>query len=820
MSARPGLATRDDLLNWANTVPSQTEFPRLVRRLVMETCPGITSLGFPAGSGAALGSWDGSVRTTGGNAFVPDGLSLWELSVKKSITKKADDDYAKRTTTPDGSPTSDCVYIEAILRPWAERNEWAVGKQADRRWKGVRAYGVDDIETWLEHAPVTHAWVSEVLGFGPHGYRAAESWWRTWSHATNPSLPPELVLAGRDAAYNDLVNRLSGSPQVVSISGGSIEELLGFVAAVLYKRRMEGSPRELSRTAFVDSPGSWRALEERPSPIILVAATDDAKREISGAGSDRHHIIVPVTTGVASDIELSPIDAKGATDALVAAGLSEERRAQDSGHLARRSVVALRRHLAVKPELHSPWWATAPGRSVRGTLLAGRWREDVNGDRDVVAELAGEAYEPALAETLAGLAAAEDPFVSRLGASWALVSLFDAWIQLKPHLRGDDLERLEPIALKVLLEPDPALEMRPEDRWRANLEGKVRSYSGELRHGLAVTLAMLGSQGDAIETNTGATGQQVAAHVVRQILGAANNDATGGTWNSVADLLQILAEAAPDVFLDAVRTGSAGTDPVIRKLFIEHGDQGPFGPSSQHPNLLWALERLAWSAEHFGEVVQVLARLSEIDPGGRTGNRPFESLTGILWPYRPEASASETSRLAAIDTVRQFHTEIGWRLLLALLPESHAFHLVHPEPEFRDWRTANPEPATIRDVIRFTGFLVNRLLEDIDKSAARWKELFERIGNLPSADRARVRAGLEQLVAADELHPEGQRDLWDSLRALVAKHRTYSDAQWALPEVEIAELDAITQRLRPTDSVDSESWLFEDHTPDLPEPPS
>jgi hypothetical protein len=104
MTVRPGLATRDDLLSWANTVPAQTEFPRLLRRLVMETSPGVTSLGFPAGSGAALGKWDGSVRTTQGNAFVPDGLSVWELSVGRSITKKADDDYAKRTTTPDGSP--------------------------------------------------------------------------------------------------------------------------------------------------------------------------------------------------------------------------------------------------------------------------------------------------------------------------------------------------------------------------------------------------------------------------------------------------------------------------------------------------------------------------------------------------------------------------------------------------------------------------------------------------------------------------------------------------------------------------------------------
>jgi hypothetical protein len=43
-------------------------------------------------------------RASNASAFVPAGLSLWELSAGKSTTKKADTDYDKRTKTPDGSP--------------------------------------------------------------------------------------------------------------------------------------------------------------------------------------------------------------------------------------------------------------------------------------------------------------------------------------------------------------------------------------------------------------------------------------------------------------------------------------------------------------------------------------------------------------------------------------------------------------------------------------------------------------------------------------------------------------------------------------------
>jgi hypothetical protein len=207
LMTQPGLAGRDDLLGWPSIVAAG-EFPRLIRRLVWETAPDAVQLSFPAGSGTSAGDWDGSVRTVAGNAMVPAGLSVWELSVMTSgIEAKADSDYDKRTSIPDGSPTAEAEYIEAILRPWRDRRKWATGKNGDRRWKNVRGYGVDDIEEWLESAPVTHSWVSELLGLAPHGYQAAERWWRKWAAATSPVLP-----AGRGARWPGRRRSGAGKP--------------------------------------------------------------------------------------------------------------------------------------------------------------------------------------------------------------------------------------------------------------------------------------------------------------------------------------------------------------------------------------------------------------------------------------------------------------------------------------------------------------------------------------------------------------------------------------------------------------------------------
>jgi hypothetical protein len=202
--------------------------------------------------------------------MVPAGLSVWELSVVTSgIEAKADGDYDKRTSTPDGSPTAEAEYIEAILRPWRDRRTWAAGKNGDQRWKSVRGYGVDDIEEWLESAPVTHSWVSELLGLAPHGYQAAETWWRKWAAATSPVPPAGVVLAGRDDAVAALESRLRGTPATTTISGGSPEEMRAFIAAVLDRQASAGDSRWRARAAFVDQVTSPRGRCRRRGPCAL-----------------------------------------------------------------------------------------------------------------------------------------------------------------------------------------------------------------------------------------------------------------------------------------------------------------------------------------------------------------------------------------------------------------------------------------------------------------------------------------------------------------------------------------------------------------------
>ena len=812
MKTRAGYIDRNKLHGWADTRSSQSDFPRLVRRLILETTPGLVDFGMPAGDGVAAGDWDGSLRTTEATAWVPDGLSVWELSVNSHPNPKADDDYSKRTDTPDGTPTSDCTYVEAILRPWTARARWATGKRSDKVWRDVKALGLDDIETWLEAAPVTWAWLSEELGLSPYGLRTGLTWWRDWAAQTNPALTPEVVLAGRNDAAEDLVERLASSGSVTTVAGASMEEVCAFIDAIAVNLDEQGKGQMLARLAFVDDVSTWRQLTASPQPLILVPRTPELAMETPA--STVHNYCVPVVSTEGSDITLPALDAAEVATALKSAGVTDRDKADALGRLARRSLTGLRRNLAVKAVLHRPAWANAsPSRSFRSILLAGSWEDNVQGDRSILEALTGADYE-SFREEISGIVdSPTDPLAIRTDGAWHLVSAVDAWMLLVSKLTHDDMKRFETIVEMVLAEDDPALELPRDQGWRATIDGKTRRYSGDLRRGLAQSLALLGIYGGTVALSGGVSGSDFANYLVRKLLEWASADGTGQAWESLADILPLLAEAGPDAFLDAVSAATAGDDPLLGTMFQDHtGESGFFSGGTPHSNLLWALECVSWSPDHFGRAVDLLARLDEIDPGGRMTNRPAASLAAMFRPWHPDSSVDPDRRITVLDTLRHRHPDAAWRLESSMLPESHGTHFPINAPAFRTWKP-DKLSVTYGEIWKMTTAAVERCIEDAGDDAQRWSTILAHTSELPPADRERVVAALDSMADQPKFSTDFRDALWRALVDLIGHHREFPDAAWVLPDEELSRLDALAARYRPKSVYRRLVGLFESWTP-------
>jgi len=325
------------------------------------------------------------------------------------------------------------------------------------------------------------------------------------------------------------------------------------------------------------------------------------------------------------------------------------------------------------------------------------------------------------------------PLLSRNGPQVTVVSPFDAWLQVRLEITQDDLKRFEAAAVGVLGEADPKFSSPLDEQWRAGVVGAVRVHSDDLRAGLATMLALLGGHGEIRTANSQLTPANWTSRIVRQILTPANEDPTGARWASLGNELPLLAEGAPDDLLDAVRAGVAGNLSLLATMFTDASPGSSFGRStSPHVYMLWALEACAWSPDHFGQAVDLLARLAEIDPSpaSNNANRPARSLESIFFPWLPGSSVSATRRLDALDGMRERHPGVAWTLMMDLLPDRG--HAVFPTqgPKYRDWK---PQSASVAqpDYVPFMEGLSDRLLQDVGLVASRWIQL---IAPLPTPD--------------------------------------------------------------------------------------
>jgi hypothetical protein len=806
------LVDATDVALWANRRDAQAILPQVLRRLVHATTKRVIRVGFPAGEGVLLGGWDGLVVVDEGNAFVPGGTSAWEMGANRNIKDKADGDYEKRRADPGGIDPAQSTFIFVTPRRWGSKSDWVGDRQAEGLWREVRAYDADDLETWLELAPAVHVWLSILLGRHPENAVDLGNIWADWSETTRPAMTAELVLAGRGEAVERIHAWLRNAPGSLAVQAEARDEALAVFAAAVQQLPLDERVDHLSRALVVRDLSAWHRLTAAEAPLIL-APVFDSRDAIARATRAGHQVLVTLgraDSASAATVTVPRLSRDEAAKALIAAGMSEDR-ARDLATLARRSLTSLRRKLAESPEVQQPAWARpSEARRLLPPMLAGAWSDGKEADRQALAALCQVPYEE-LGESLVRWSNESDPPVRRIGDAWFVVSKEDAWSLLARYVTRGDVERFGDVVLDALGTPDPRFDLPDDRRWMAGALGHVPRYSGLLLEGIADTLAVMGARGDTVAISAGASASDYAARSVRQLLERANSD--WRVWASLSDVLPLLAEAAPDAFLAGVDKGLAGEPPVLLRLFVDQGN--PLFSSTPHVGLLFALETLAWSPQHLGNVALLLARLARIDPGGTLDNRPQNSLRQIFLLWYPQTAASLDQRLRVIDTLREREPEVAWPLQRQLLPDLHSVAHDTPRPRWREW-TPDPIPAvTSGECSKGIAGVVTRMLADVGENGIRWRDLIEALDAVP-ADQHEVIVGRLASIDAERLQPPDRALIWNALRRLISQHRSFPDADWALPRERVDRLATLYQRFEPREPVGRYAWLFRD-MPEFPE---
>jgi hypothetical protein len=398
-----------------------------------------------------------------------------------------------------------------------------------------------------------------------------------------------------------------------------------------------------------------------------------------------------------------------------------------------------------------------------------------------------------------------------LGNKWQIVSYADSWQFLSPYISESFLKRFGEIAVDVLKELDPRFELPPEERWLASVHKKVTKFSVPLRHGLAKALAMLGSYGDRDCRSTAYDSiQSQVSFWIRQIL---IEDMSELRWGSLAPELALLAEASPEMFLQAVEMGLAGEKPPVMSLFIEEGPMG----GCLFSGLLRGLECISWDLNYTGRVVLILATLAINDPGGKWSNRPYNTLKEIFRGWLPQTKAPLDKRLTILDSLIRYRPELGWKLLFDLLPESGSVSTPICTPHFRDWANEWKKGVTLKEYHQHLEAVSERILQHLsEEPKTRWLVVVKNFSHLPQKYISMAISQLDKDLAT--LSTEAKAEIYDELRDLVSSHRQYSSAKWALPKSYIDELETVCKKVLPGDFVIRYKYLFDSGLPKIMNP--
>lgn len=843
------LLTATDLDQWSPTQQARAHLPSLIRATVMASVAP-DSIRFPAAEGVDEPGFDALIEVAGGAPpYVPAGRSVWEIGTGGDIGRKAGSDYLKRTRAIPAAQRRAATFVFVTSRRWPGKDAWVERRVARGDWAAVQAYDAADLALWLETVPGVRARFSELLGRQPYGLTPLTRWAADWRDQTEPALPLELLLAGRRPQARRLAAALvlePGGQQLVAAP--SRDEGVAFLAVSLLSPRLDDDPGDgqpvttegepaaplpepgpdeagaaltttapagrgelpgaaqreavAERTLVVHDEAGWRRAVSYDHPVVLVPLFDDPN--VTAALRAGHSVVV-ARRARSGDDALPPLHRTEARQASERLGLGHGQ-ADALARSARRSLTSLRRRISRGRAVRPPAWAEGASASVLAPLLlAGTWRDDVEGDREAVAELADRQTWRTLARDLMALRSAEDAPLAERDHRWQFVDVVDAWDALADTITSDDLDSFHRLAESVLTEPDPAAALTAAERQRRSLslEGlPTRRYSTELRHGLADTAALLGAVLGERRLGGGRTGQQHADQLVFRLL----HDADADRWIVLSEVLPLLAEAAPSVFLDALDQSLRQHPAPVMALFAEQPDL--MGTSwSRHSHLLWSLESLAYGPQHLSRVVLALARLAALDPGGTLANRPAASLHDALHLAMPRSAVAAPARLAILDRVRTAEPAVGWTLMLDLVRSLDRAMMLRTGPRRRNWPVPDRTTIDIAEVVAAVNDLAEQLAQDATSDAARWAELADRIDRFPVAGRDRLLDTLTQRW--EQLPASGAAEIAKRVAERIAQHEQHPQAKWALPADQLERLRGfVTHRGAPTDPAEELRSLF------------
>lgn len=777
---------------WGSLATSKSEMAELATQLVMNTLPNDgSSYDIPMGSSTFCGGWDGYVESVGAHHFIPEGKSGWEFGAVANVPGKANSDYDTRTNGIPDDEKKETTFVFVTPSFWEKKGEWVAEKKKDNKWKDIRVYDSDSLSQWIYQLPVATEWFANKIGlFTNTGIVLPQMRWN--EIAVGPKgivLQPRFYTAGRERVIEEVRNMVEGKPGLKAFKASSREEALAFILAAGQSLAEPVQSKFMGKSVVVDSKDSLRQMASKMNAINIVTHLEDNSTVYQAATNNMVLVALGPDDDFRQDVVTLPVPERHAlVEELVSYGIAEPE-ANKIVFTNNCNLTLIRKELGF-PSAGAKWIEKETLNELQPALLLSRWNENFEDDTKLLCAYKGVEYKKYQTSLDQWLKQPVSP-LTKTGPVWRLTSPLMLWTEMSAQLDESFFNGIKNAFESVFVDAK-------------------EKYSDQLKEGLLQTLIIIALYGDRLGLPIG-NAQEWVDTLLKRLL----HEATPEKWVEISDHLPLIAEASPDVFLQEIELAIKEQTPVITALFEEKN--GFAYPQSHHTSLLWALEALAWHPSYLERVTRILLRLTEMDPGGRLSNRPFNSLVDIYLPWKPHTSVDLSGRLAVLDKCLSDGYPEMWKMLLAMLPKPGAVTSGTYKLKWRDYEFGEEQgysPAVIYDTEKWA---VARLMNAFDGDDKNLASLIER---MEPVDRPLRHELILWLPEAVKLIRGSNIETRKALReTLWYQNLTGIKERYALTEEESDSVRVAYEATIPDDLKEKYTWLFDEYYPHIPEKP-
>lgn len=414
--------------------------------------------------------------------------------------------------------------------------------------------------------------------------------------------------------------------------------------------------------------------------------------------------------------------------------------------------------------------------------LFGTWNENNEDDKKIISDTLGIEY-TSWVKVLRKMLNQKSEYVLFKNNIWKIENREELIEKYSEDYFEEDIKKFEYATLKIVTEIDPKFDLEANKRMMSNIMGKKTVYSKEIKKSVLETFAYIKSI-DSKFINCEKEIKKSQWYIVRNVLQDSN-------WKSLATLneyLPILAEINESEYMSQLNDIIKNRNAEITQLFQEKEEY--ISTTGYTYGLLWSLELISWNPIYIMQAFDIYGKLGEY------AENVIDSMSRILLPWYPQTRADINLRKATIEMVLREHNDIGWKLLMKLMPnqQTHSFPTYKPKwnniVSDEELKVTNKElyeqyNEYIRLAINYSKVDKDKIIKLIDKLDDVPKELFDLICNKIISEE------IKNIKEEDKFY------IWNELENLIARHKAHADTKWALPEDAIKKLEKVSKEIKP-----------------------